>query len=583
MTPATTAHDLALAPFKPSRVLSEFKASRERERRERQADQETARAMAEFRRHGRSMPNRTAIRQAVADLPAPAFAVVDGKPAFGAVAGRSERGFDAASTGRLTAGWGTVNTSINADLEGALASLRSRSRGWAMNTDTGARFIDLVCDNVVGAAPPRLQVRAKLTAGDALDEVANTAIEEAWAQWCESGTCEVTGQLSFGEVCRAVVAATARDGEFLVRRVRDRKRYLHGFALQLLDVDRIDSARNQAPAVRGGPAVRMGVEIDALGRKTALYLTTAHPGDSGSGLAPNTISDRVEASNLLHGFVLSRPEQVRGFPWSAPILQRANTLNTYEQYAVIAAKIGAAKMGFYVTDKDAFDGAAMNLEQLRDANDELVQDVEPGMFEALPPGVSFESFNPDYPHQNYGAFVTDSKRSLAAGLNVAHHNLSGDMNGVNYSSARIAELSERRHWRAHQQWFINAFVKPVFKDWLTMALLTGSIQLPSGATLPADRVEKFASAAVFQPPSWAWVDPEADVKAAVEAMSNDMRSGRQVADENGVDLEHVLSDNSQQFKQYQKLGLPVPAWLARMDAQPKPATPAPAQPQGAAA
>ena len=543
-------HDLSAGPFRPSRVLVDFATARQAKRQADQVTRERAAELTAFRRLGGSsgQPRRQAQQQVMAGLPQPAFPVVSG-----------ERAFSAATTGRLDDSWLVFNTGINADLEAALSTLRARSRDWFMNTDMGERYGTLVADNIVGSEPPRLQVRATLIDGKTMDEAANTAVEQAWAEWCRRGNCEVTGQLSFGEVLRNIAEGTAREGEYLARRLRD-KRLVHGYALQLLDVDRIDTSMNFAPAMRGANAVRLGIEIDTLGRKVAVWLYDMHPGDSGAGLAPKGTSGRVLAENLLHGFVLKRPEQARGYPWAAAVLKRANILDQYEQYAVIAAKIGAAKMGFYTVDKDMVEGG-LSLEDLRDATGNLVQDVEAGMLEALPPGVDFQSFNPDYPHQNFGSFVDQCQRGLAAGLNVAHHNLSGNMAGVNYSSARIAELSERRHWRALQKWLISSFVRPVFEDWLKMALLTQSIRLPSGAPLPNDRFDKFASAASFQAPGWAWVDPEGDIKAAAIAATYDMRSMRQITDEQGVDLAEVLADKKALKEQYEAAGLPVPAWM----------------------
>lgn len=582
IAPRLLADDLASRPYKGSRILTDFKAGRELARRDAAAHAESNRAQAEFRRIGGHRAPRLAASVLLAPPAQPAFAAVSG-----------QRAFAAAGTDRLSTGWVSFSTGINADLEQALVPMRARSRDFAVNTDMGARYAELVADNIVGSDPPRLQMRATLRDGSAaLDEVGNTAVEEAWAQWCHAGRCEITGQLSFGEVCRTVVQSTARDGEYLARVVRDRA-LTHGFTLQLLDVDRIDSARNMAPAVRGGNAVRMGVEIDAYGRKVALHLLNRHPGDPGAGLALQIVSERVPMDQLLHGFVLRREEQARGYPWCAAILKRANTLASYEQHALDAAKIGAAKMGFYTIDKDAMSDP-MSLEAMKDATGQLVQDVEGGMLEALPPGVNFESFNPDYPHQNFAAFVSEFKRDISSGLNVAHHNLTGNMTGVNYSSARIAELSERRHWRARQRWFISSFVRPVFNEWLRMALLTGSIRLPSGATLPGDRFDKFSAAASFQPPGWAWVDPEADIKAAAIAATYDMRSMRAITDEQGVDLDENLIDKARLQARYIALGLPVPQWISggvavMATGTPPPAAPAPApapepaQPDGAAA
>jgi lambda family phage portal protein len=540
-------------PLKGSRVLAEFNATRQRERQQLAAEREMRQAMQTFRRHNGPATVRRPVAAFAQDLPQPAFGQISG-----------QRAFAAAATDRVTAGWTTAGTGINADLEAALGAMRARSRDWCVNTDIGRRYISLVQDNVVGNDVPRLQVRAMLSDGKTLDEVANTAVETAWWQWCQRGSCEVTGQLSFADLCRAVIAADARDGEHLVRRLRSSSLPM-GYQLQLLDVDRIllTSAAGQA----GRNTVRMGVEIDKLGRKVALHLHSNHPGDS-AGLPPQgAVADRLEASQVFHDFLVERPEQLRGYPWTAAVLKSANQLATYKTYALVAAKIGAAKMGFYVTDKEAPSGEAPSFEDYKDATGQLVQDVEAGMIEALPPGTTFETFDPDYPHQAFESFVLGHERGIAAGLNVAHHNLSGNMTGVNYSSARIAELAERSHWRGLQRWFIDAFVRPVFNEWLQMALLSGAITLPSGARLPADRFAKFAQAAAFQPRSWAWVDPKNDAETAVLMLSNDMRSLRQINDEQSVDLEEVLADKKRLVERYRADGLPLPAWLADVQAQ----------------
>jgi capsid protein len=75
-------------------------------------------------------------------------------------------------------------------------------------------------------------------------------------------------------------------------------------------------------------------------------------------------------------------------------------------------------------------------------------------------------------------------------------------------------------------------------------------------------VQKFLSAATFQPPGWAWVDPEGDIKAAAIAATYDMRSMRQITDEQGVDLAEVLADKAALRDQYLAAGLPVPAWMS---------------------
>ena len=526
-----------------SSILTTWRQGRERERAQQRALAEQATRMADYRRHSVPVRRITPVTKAVLSTGRPAFDVVSG-----------QRAFDAAANDRLTAGWVSWNTSINADLEVALSTLRARSRDWCVNTDMGQRWLQLVQDNVVGAKGFRLQMRALMADGVTPDDAGNQAVESAWDEWCQRHA-DVSGQISFVDMCRANVAAAGRDGEFLTRRIRD-PRLPHGYALQLLDVDRIYPQSGAANTAQGA-VMRMGVEIDSLGRRLALHLYSAHPADAQSVNPGPILLDRVPIDQLFHGYLLQRPEQLRGYPWTSSILRRADTLHGYEQAAVIAAKIGASKMGFYVTDKDAPSGEAANVEDYKAATGELIQEVEAGMLEALPPGVSFESFDPDYPHQNYDSFVTASQRAIAAGLNVAHHNLSGNMTGVNYSSARIAELAEREYWRGLQQWFIRTFVRPVFEEWLRMALLTKSITLPdTGLALPAERFAKFAAAADFQARGWGWVDPKADTDSAVTAISNNLLSTRMVCEANQTDLEDVLRDEAWLASKRKAMGLP---------------------------
>ncbi|MEX8520066.1 MAG: phage portal protein [Leptothrix sp. (in: b-proteobacteria)] len=496
-----------------SRILADWNAKRDADRRIERARTERAAQLAQpqFR------PNRAT---------APGGA------------GHGQRRFDAAVSSRLTEGWISYGTSINFDLQRALPVLRTRSRDLVQNTEIGARFISLVKSNVVGATGPRLQVRAynepsSRNAKPALDVVANNAIEDHWARWCKKGVCDVTGKLSFSDICRAVIAAAARDGEFLVKRVRDRKRP-YGYSLQLLDTARIDQLYlQQLDKAR----IIMGIEIDEFGKPQGYWLTTREIND---GLATGPIvRQRVPAGEIFHDFLLDRAEQVRGIPWMHSVMIRMQRLSSYEDSALLAAEVGASKMGFY---KQPEGGDPLQLADAQDAEGNLLKDVEPGSLETLPPGWDFVNFNPDYPQANFESFVSACLHGVASGLNLAAHNLTGDMSKVNYSSARVAELGERDTWKLLQQWFTDSFVRPVFEEWLNMALLTKAITLPSGAALPAERLDKFISASSFQSRGWQWVDPQKEVAAAILAVDNRFKSRRQVIEEQGGDFEDVLAD-----------------------------------------
>lgn len=451
-------------------------------------------------------------------------------------------GFAGGAITRLTNSLANWSESVNADLDGSLTILRARGRQMAQNNEYGRRFLTMVAANIVGAAGPKLQVRAYQDFPDSktrqplLDKIANDAVEVHFARWCKRA--DITGRMDFAHLARVAAKATARDGEALVRIVRQ-PGLAYGMALQLLEADRLDDQLNRL--LTGGGAIRQGVEIDSAGRAVAYWIKTAHPGERYTAARPEP--ERVPAAQILHIFLPERAEQVRGFTWFHAIILRNMQLHGFNDAAVTAARIGASKIAALERAEEST--APPNaVETMADgqAGGALQMNVEAGEMFELPPGYKLSSWNPDYPHANYESFVKAAMRGIAAGLDVATHNLSGDMTDVNYSSARIAELAERDNWITLQSWFIRALVEPVYEEWLAMALLRGDITFPNGKALPAERLSKFRDASRFQGRRWRWVDPAKEIAAAKEAVALGITSRTRLAAEQGEEFDDVLDE-----------------------------------------
>lgn len=213
---------------------------------------------------------------------AAAWQVVTGKrDAFGATYGTgSANGFAGGAVSRLTSSLATWSGSINADLDFSLPILRARARSLAANNEHGRRFLSLVSINVVGRQNPKLQVRAMQSGRSAkgpnvLDKAANDAIEGHWERWGK--TADISGRhRSLYALLRTAVRGVARDGEAIVRIIRDR-RLPYGLGLQLLEADRLDETLNGKLA--NGNTIRQGVEIDSSLRAVAYHVRSAHPGE----------------------------------------------------------------------------------------------------------------------------------------------------------------------------------------------------------------------------------------------------------------------------------------------------------------
>jgi lambda family phage portal protein len=469
-------------------------------------------------------------------------------------------GFAGGAVNRLTASMATWSGAVNADLDVALPVLRARGRQLAQNNEYGRRFLSLAAANVVGANAPKLQVRATMApppgepradqARVKLDKVANDAVEAHWARWCKSA--EITGRMDFAHMCRVVIKAVARDGEALVRIVRQ-PGLPYGLALQVLEADRLDDTMNLV-LPRG--AIRQGVEIDSTGRPVAYWIRTAHPGDRYA--TDRGQVERVPASELRHVFLPERAEQVRGYTWFHAILLRAMQLHGFNDAAVVAARIGASKVAAIerVDTEMPAPSNALEGQASGQVGGALQFSVEAGEMFELPAGYKLNSWNPEYPHSNFESFVKAAMRGLSVGVDVAAHNLSGDMTDVNYSSARIAELSERELWMTMQAWFIRVLVEPVYEEWLAVALLRGDIVFPqSGKALPAEKLTKFREASRFQGRRWPWVDPAKEIEAAERGVNLGVTSRTRLAAERGEDFEDVLDELQQESEMLRKANL----------------------------
>ena len=160
-------------------------------------------------------------------------------------------------------------------------------------------------------------------------------------------------------------------------------------------------------------------------------------------------------------------------------------------------------------------------------------------------------------------------------MDVAAHNLTGDMTDVNYSSARIAELAERETWMILQDWLISSFMTPLYEDWLALNLLAGNITFPlSGKAIPADRYEKFRSASRFQGRRWSWVDPLKEAEGNLKMLEAGLTSRTRLAAEQGEEFDDILDELAAEH---------VAMMAAGIDEPPEPKAPAENAPEVLAA
>jgi lambda family phage portal protein len=483
--------------------------------------------------------------------------------AWNALRGRTRRyggGWDGTQTNRLFVDWAATALPADEELRWSIRRLRDRCRELARNNPMARRYLALLADNVIGPCGITLQAQVKNN-DQRVNDLFNDRIEAAWAEWSERPTLD--GRLSRVRLEQQLLKSAARDGEVFVRLWRGYNGNRFGLGLEAIDPDLLDEEYNVPPGANRSE-IRMGIELGAVGQPVAYHFWSEPAAALMVTSARRHI--RVPADEVIHLYDPDRVAQSRGVPWMAAVMTDLKMLDGYEEAALIAARLGAMQTMWWV-EKDPT--ATM---PTGDENNQIPMDVEPGQSGFAPKGYEPQMMSPTYPHTNYAEFVKESKRRIATGLLVAYNSLAGSLEDINYSSFKAGLSIERDNYRSLQHWWIGAFESVVYREFISMALLTGAISLDT--RLP----EKFLNAK-WSPRGWPSIEPLKEAQAAIESIKYGLASRTGYLAERGEDLEDVFESLKKERELAEQHGIEVAGETAPIaaedDAAAKP-TPEPA-------
>jgi len=381
-----------------------------------------------------------------------------------------------------------AGASANADHQADAKTVRTKARALVQNVPYCRAAVEGLCSATIGTGiVPRATGQEK------------EVINKLFALW--SKVCDADGRYDYFGMVKAAYAAMEQDGEVLVR-LRPRRAGDNlpvPLQLQLLEIDWLDDSRTGAI---GGNQIINGIEYDALGAVAAYYLWDQHPGDVGTLRGRKTQSTRVAAQFIIHLFNPERPGQGRGFSRFAPVISRVRDLQVYED-AELARKNLETRLSVLASgdmtgmeNPAAMGGAAP--EQGSGVRD--LGELGGGAIFGMPSGMNFTVVEPKAA-PGYVEYVKYQMHIIATGLGVPYEMVTGDMSGVNFSSARVRGLDFRRAVQ-QMQWLVlkPKLLEKIHEAFVEAAYLAGKIR---GRDIAVD----------FSPPKWDYVNPEQDVKA----------------------------------------------------------------------
>lgn len=439
------------------------------------------------------------------------------------------RSLDAAGGGRRWRNAPTVTT-LAADVLASGTTIRRRAEYAAVNNPYAAAIARVWPANIIGTGITPRPLHP--------DAAVRQALLALWNIWSEAADAD--GRTDFAGLQLAGARDMVVAGEGLLRFVPSPG--LIPFALQRLHSEQLDTALSRE--LPGGGRIVGGVEFDATGRRVAYHLYPRRPTE---GVAFSITPVRVPADDVIHLYVSLGVGQARGLSWLAPVLLLLKELDELGDATLVKQKI-AAMFAAFLTDT-AGDGAGFG-DAATAAAGVLEGGLEPGTIKTLPTGADIKFAEPPQVGDAKD-FAKHMLHAIAAGAGVTYEQISADMTGVNYSSARVALLEFRRHAETIQHSVIvPQLLRPVWRRFVTTAILSGALPVTDFAMRPADYF-----ACEWIPPAWPWVDPEKDVRAEILAMNALLKSRSEVIAERGYDAEAVDAAIAADRKRADALGL----------------------------
>ena len=429
------------------------------------------------------------------------------------------RAFEAAKQSRRTDHWFATNKGPNADLQLALQRIIARHQDLVDSDPWASKAVSVVVSSWVGDG----------IIGKPLGSSKRYA--DSWREWSESTACD-WDEIGNLYAKQALIARTvAVRGSCLVRRRFNEELMQRGLVplqLQVMEPDFLDFSKDD------GARIRFGKQYSENGKLEGYWLRRSHPGESDWTAQSIQQSDFVPKEEICHIYDVRRPGQATGVPFGVSALLKLRDVSDRDAAQLMRDRLSACFMAF-VTDTDA---------DALTAGTELLDTLEPGIIEQLPPGKSITFADPP----DAGDYVATQKfhlLSIAQAYEISYEALSGDLSQVNFSSGRMGWMEMRRavaRWR----WsiMIPQFLEPLGRWYREAAAY-------SGAGRGTAQFE-------WTPPITWLTDPAREIPAYVEAVKGGFMSLSEIQRMLGYVPELVIQELGEDMKRARDAGL----WLS---------------------
>lgn len=480
--------------------------------------------------------------------------------------GYSEAG--ASLTRRALKSFRPNSGSPNDDINRNNFTLRQRARMLYMASPVATAAINTNRTKVVGTGLTMRSTIDRDTLG-AAPEAAKAWQKQAeaeWRLWCKKQNCDALGLNSFAGLQQLVMKSWLMSGDVFVLIKRAKTTPLNPYTMRLhvIEADRVSTpaeygggltvsgfTEGKVPEGKPGAGNKIydGVEVDESGHVVAYYISNVYPLQVTSEVPKWT---RVEAygrktglPNILHIMDSERPDQYRGVPYLAQVVEPLLQLRRYTESELMAALVQSFFTAWIQTETNpaavpfgevgAGDIAGVPSSNPDDtnpedniSNDPNEYEMGPGTVAHLAPGETIAFGNPNIPTAGFETFVKTLCRLVGSALELPYDVLVKEFNS-SYSASRGALLEAWEAFKMRRAWLVEDFCQPVYELFIAEAVALGRIKAPGFFSDPLVR-EAWCGTRWIGPVQGS-LDPKKEAEAALLLVDQAIKTHDQVTRE----------------------------------------------------
>lgn len=376
-----------------------------------------------------------------------------------------------------------------------------------------------------------------------------------WRRW--GPHADASGRMPIEGIQFQVLRNVVHWGEFfaLVHMINDPARP-YSLAIRLLNPTRVFTPSD---LINRGD-IKDGIEIGRYGQPVACWVQLANA-SAANWTSKNFVRIPMKAGHrfrVIHGFIGTDPEQVRGISLLSPAMKMFRDNSDYFDAELVSNVITAAVALFVETGAVDPYAEAAKLATLTDTGyksdnstyDQRYQELIPGAIMYGSTGQKPHLLSAQRPSVTFEPFTRSLRKVLANSLGFPAPVLWRDFDEMNYASYRSAMLEAWRVVKQRRRWMGSILCAPIYRMLLEEAYLRGKFDVPDFY----ENMHELTDAEWIGPPK-GQIEPEKEVKADILQIQHNLKSREEVAIENNRDQRATFDQLEDEQDEMEKRGL----------------------------